>query len=64
MVDGQKKLAKNFKKVAHEKTGVPDGTDIPDELKEVLHGNHIDLYLRHTPLCSGTYFLCAHFCWH
>ncbi|XP_067017127.1 structural maintenance of chromosomes protein 5-like [Acropora muricata] len=36
MVDGQKKLAKNFKKVAHEKTGVPDGTDIPDELKEAF----------------------------
>lgn len=54
MVDGQKKLAKNFKKVAHEKTGVPDGTDIPDELKEV-HVNHIDLYLRCAPMCSGIF---------
>ena len=35
MVEGQKKLAKNLKKIAHEKTGIPDGADIPDELREV-----------------------------
>lgn len=36
MVEGQKKLAKNLKKIAHEKTGIPDGADIPDELREAF----------------------------
>lgn len=35
-LDMQKKLAKDLKKVAHEKTGIPDGADIPDELKEAF----------------------------
>ena len=35
----QKKLAKDLKKVAHEKTGIPDGADIPDKLKEVNEVN-------------------------
>ena len=34
-LETQKKLAKDLKKVAHEKTGIPDGADIPEELKEV-----------------------------
>lgn len=38
-LDVQKKLAKDLKKVAHEKTGIPDGADIPDKLKEVNEVN-------------------------
>lgn len=32
----QKKHAKDLQKVAHEKTGIPVGSDIPDELKEAF----------------------------
>jgi len=35
-LETQKKLAKDLKKVAHEKTGIPDGADIPEELKEAF----------------------------
>ena len=31
----KKKRAKDLKKVAHERTGVPDGEEIPQDLKEV-----------------------------
>ena len=33
--DQQKKRAKDLKKAAHDKTGIPDGEDIPQDLKEV-----------------------------
>jgi len=36
-LETQKKLAKDLKKVANEKTGIPDGADLPNELKEVGH---------------------------
>ena len=34
-LDHQKRLAKDLRKAAHEKTGIPEGEDIPTELKEV-----------------------------
>jgi len=35
-LETQKKLAKDLKKVANEKTGIPDGADLPNELKEAF----------------------------
>lgn len=35
-LETQKKLAKDLKKVAHEKTGIPDRADMPDELREAF----------------------------
>ncbi|KAL9986165.1 hypothetical protein ACROYT_G000260 [Oculina patagonica] len=35
-LETQKKLAKDLKKVAHDKTGIPDGADLPNDLKEAF----------------------------
>ena len=45
----KKKRAKDLKKVAHERTGVPDGEEIPQDLKEVsaMHQSFETMYVNY-----------------
>lgn len=52
-LETQKKLAKDLKKVAHEKTGIPDGADMPDELREV--GCKFICYTAVHAMCMDTW---------